>query len=64
VINYDSICKKLGFDPLKDRVVLPNATHEDDRAESPFAKLTAEELDVLGEHLLNNADKLKDYIVN
>lgn len=63
-MDYKSVCQKLGFDPLKDRVELPMATHEDDRTESPFAKLTAEELEVLGNHLMKNADKLEDYIVN
>ena len=64
MITYDSICKKLGFDPLIDHIVISSATHEDDRVESPFAKLTAEELDILGDHLLRNTDKLEIYNVN
>lgn len=48
MITYESICKKLGFD-LKDYEVKANKT-EDDREESPFRKLTLEEMEFLEEN--------------
>ncbi|MBR0485897.1 MAG: hypothetical protein IJJ69_14165 [Oscillospiraceae bacterium] len=51
-ITYESICKKLGFDPLTtdSKEIYPqhkDAFFVDDAFESPFKKLFPEELDFL-----------------
>lgn len=46
-MNYKEICKKIGFDPIKDGYPFKISDHEDDRQESPFASLTLEECDFL-----------------
>ena len=52
MITYDGICKKLGFDVLTYKV--PEAKTENDKKESPFAKLTLDELCFLGEYMNKN----------
>ena len=63
MITYKSICEKLGFDPITDDIEFKLADHEDDSVESPFSKLSFEELNVLTEHLMKNRDKLKRYMI-
>lgn len=63
MITYNDICEKLGFDPITDDIKLHTPSHEDDSVESPFAKLTMEELNVLTKHLMANRDKLERYVV-
>jgi hypothetical protein len=63
VITYKDVCEKLGFDPITDDVELHTPGHEADSAESPFAKLSAEELSVLAKHLIANRGKLERYMV-
>ncbi len=48
--SYEEICKKIGFDPLKDPYPIPFNGHEDDSHESPFAPLSPEELIFLIEY--------------
>lgn len=62
-MTYEDICRKLGFDPITNDVKLHKPGHEDDSVESPFAKLSAEELDIMIAHLIANRDKLDRYIV-
>lgn len=51
-ITYQSICDKLGFDPMKYK---PKASNfEDDSKESPFSILTLEESDFLCDYLIKN----------
>lgn len=45
-ITYDSICKKLGYDPLKDF-----QKHKNDSTESPFNVLNTEEIIFLGKYM-------------
>ena len=65
MITYESICKKLGFDPSVDDIGyfrnIPD--HEDDSRVSPFSVLSLEELQVLTEHLIQNRDKLERYVM-
>ena len=63
MITYKDVCVKLGFDPITDDVELHTPGHEDDSVESPFAKLSVEELNVLTNHLIANRDKLERYMV-
>ena len=63
MITYKDVCAKLGFDPITDDVELHTPGHEADSVESPFAKLSSEELNVLVKHLIENRDKLKRYMV-
>lgn len=63
MITYKDVCVKLGFDPITDDVDFHTPGHEDDSTESPFAKLSIEELKVFSEHLIANRDKLERYIV-
>lgn len=63
MITYEEICVKLGFDPITDDVELHTPGHENDSVESPFAKLSSEELNVLVRHLIANRDKLERYMV-
>ncbi len=51
-MDYDKICEKLGF-RLED-YKLPHFDTEDDSWESPFKKLTLEELDFLTEYMKEN----------
>lgn len=44
-ISYDSICEKLGFDI--DTYEIPVALTEDANGESPFRRLTVDELDFI-----------------
>ena len=64
MITYESVCEKLGFDPITDDVDffddLPD--HEDDSRVSPGSILTQEELEILTEHLIQNRDKLERYM--
>lgn len=64
MITYESVCKKLGFDPIVDAVefFMNIPDHEDDSRVSPGSILTQEELDVLTEHLIQNRDKLERYM--
>lgn len=50
-MTYDSICKKIGFDPLVDGYKFKISDHEDDRQVSPFAPLTLAELDFLADYI-------------
>lgn len=65
MITYESVCEKLGFDPITDDIDffdnLPD--HEDDSRESPFSILTQDELRVFTRHLIQNRDKLERYTV-
>ena len=63
MITYESVCEKLGFDPITDDVdIFDNLPdYEDDSGESPFKNLTMEELDVFTKHLIKNRDKLERY---
>ena len=63
MISYEGVCKKLGFDPIVDDMQFPKSDHEDDRWESPFLKLTGDELDFLCDYLIANKDKLSKYMV-
>ena len=63
MITYKDVCVKLGFDPITDDVELHTPGHENDSVESPFAKLSAEELNVLIKHLIENREKLEKYMV-
>lgn len=66
MITYESVCEKLGFDPITDDIDffdnLPD--HEDDSRVSPGSVLTQEELGVLTEHLIQNRDKLERYMTD
>lgn len=66
MITYESICNKLGFDPITDDVAffmnIPD--HEDDSRVSPGSILSEEELQVLTKHLIQNRDKLDRYIIH
>lgn len=58
-ITYELICKKLGFDPLTtdSKEIYPQHKDSffiDDAFESPFKKLSPEELDFLIEHYKKN----------
>lgn len=63
MITYEAICEKLGFDPITDDVELGHAEHEDDSIESPFNKLSDEELEIFTDHLIANREKLARYVV-
>ncbi len=63
MITYKAVCAKLGFDPITDDVELHTPGHEADSVGSPFASLSAEELNVLVKHLIANRDKLDRYMV-
>lgn len=64
MITYESVCKKLGFDPIVDDVefFMNIPDHEDDSRVSPGSILTQEELRVLTKHLIQNRDKLERYM--
>lgn len=51
-ITYQSICDKLGFDPMKYEPKVSD--YEDDSKESPFSTLTLEESDFLCNYLMKN----------
>lgn len=52
-ITYESICSKLGFDPLINPPKIHLNGHEDDSEESPYAILTYEE----SKYLCNYVEK-------
>lgn len=49
-VTYESICKKLGFDPLSYKPKVSN--YEDDSRVSPFSILSLEEKLFLNEYLM------------
>ena len=65
MITYESVCKKLGFDPIVDDVdfFLNIPDHEDDSRVSPGSILSQEELKVFIKHLIENRDKLERYVI-
>ncbi len=65
MITYESVCKKLGFDPIVDDVdfFLNIPDYEDDSRVSPGSILSPEELKVFTNHLIQNRDKLERYMV-
>lgn len=65
MITYESICEKLGFDPIVDDVeyFMNIPDHEDDSRVSPFRILSLDELRVLTKHLIQNRDKLERYVI-
>ena len=58
-ITFDSICEKLGFNPLVNPPTRKLSGYEDDSKESPYAKLTFEEskflCEYVGKHMKENA---------
>jgi hypothetical protein len=57
VITYENICKKLGFAFDDEKNYRSNILHcEDDSTPNPYASLSDEELDFIGNYL---HDKLK-----
>ena len=61
---YESLCKKIGFDPIKDDYQFPHTGHEDDRFESPFKVLSDEELKFFVNYFIAHRDQLTKYIVS
>lgn len=67
MITYESVCEKLGFDPLVDDDWMPlqpaNTWVHDDSIPSPFShvELTDEEFEVFYKRIIENKDKLKPY---
>lgn len=51
-ITYNSICSKLGFDPMKDKI--KNGNSEDDTKRSQFAVLSLEEHEFLIDYILKH----------
>lgn len=51
-ITYESICKKLGFDPQSYKPKI--SEYEDDSRTSPFSVLSLEESLFLNNYLMNN----------
>lgn len=51
-ITYDSICNKLGFDPMKDKIKYGNS--EDDTKRSRFSVLSLEEHEYLANYILTH----------
>ena len=53
-ITYESICQKLGFDPVKGEYPQKNEKKDswliDDSKKSPYASLSLDELDFLTEY--------------
>lgn len=66
MITYEDVCKKLGFDPITDDIEYYKNSHdyEDDSQVRPTSILTDEELEVYLQHLEENKDKLKRYIIS
>ena len=54
MINYDSICKKVGFDPMTSNRVNECSDYEDDSKPSPYSVLNLEELNFLIDYLKKN----------
>lgn len=50
-ITFDSICEKLGFNPLVNPPKINFTGHEDDSEESPYAILSYEESKFLCEYV-------------
>lgn len=55
-ITYESICAKLGFDPLVNPPKINYKGHEDDSEESPYAILTLEESKFLCDYVKKHLD--------
>ena len=51
-MTYESLCRKMNYDPLKD--VLPESGAECYDVETPFSVLTLEELDFLEDYIFNH----------
>ena len=49
-ITYESVCKKLGFDP--ENYVSVVSDYEDDSKDNPFSVLTQEESDFLYDYIM------------
>jgi len=62
MITYESICEKIGFDPIKDKYNFVYKGHEDDSQPSPFACLSSEELEFITDYLIAHKEQLTKYI--
>ena len=58
-MEYANICKKLGFDPIKDGYDYGYKGHEDDSKPSPFSILTYQEVSFLADYLIAHRDEIK-----
>lgn len=60
-ITYEAICKKLGFDPMKDKPASDNKKDPwlIDDSESPYSVLTMEESDFLIDYYKHHDPKLR-----
>lgn len=50
-MTYESICKKIGFDPIKNGYERKRSEEIDDTVVSPFSALSIEEIDFLYAYL-------------
>lgn len=58
-ITFESICNKLGYNPLVNPPKRSFGDYEDDSKESPYAKLTIEESDFLCEYMKEHIKEKK-----
>lgn len=56
-ITFESICKKLGFNPITDKYDYKTSGYEDDSKTSPFSVLSLEESDFLCDYMKANYKK-------
>lgn len=59
-MTYSDICKKLGFDPVKDGLPFAMPDHEDDSIQNPFSLLTNEESDFLLDYMIEHRAEMKN----
>lgn len=58
-LTYESICEKLGFDPMVNPPERKYNGHEDDTEPSPYAVLTLEESNFLMPYMFEAAERRK-----
>lgn len=56
-ITFESICQKLGFNPLTDKYDYKLSGHEDDSKPSRYSVLSFEEIDFLCNYMKANYKK-------
>lgn len=60
-MSFESLCEKMGFNPLKDRYPIKpsNKYIYDGEDTSPFSVLTDEEAEFMTDYLLSHRDQIK-----
>ncbi len=58
IMDFETLCAKMGYNPLKEPYPYPINSHEDDSQPNPASVLTLEELDFMCQYLIEHRDEI------